>query len=271
MATTAQVAEFRQANRSLVLLAQRDLRQFWESLNVLGSPDAIKNALLEFFPELLTAYGDTAAVLGADWYDMLRDVPPSVASFSALLAAPAGTEQAEGAARWALGPLFAEDPDPVSVLKNLMGSTQRLVLQPGRDSFWTSAKADPVRTGVAVIPRGGETCKFCIMLASRGAVYSESFATGFIVAGRGVDASVTAGKAGGQGLGVKARGKREIGLPKFHDDCDCEMVAIRSRDDYPEGYNRGFYQRLYEERSGYGRDIPQGGVMDTSTPMIASR
>src|SRR3546814_4969892 len=106
MATAQQVAEFREANRSLVTLAQRDLADFWRSLNLAGSPVAVRDALLDFFPELVAAYGDAAAVLGADWYDALRNVPPSAAAFRAALASPPAVEPAQGSVRALVGPLF---------------------------------------------------------------------------------------------------------------------------------------------------------------------
>lgn len=251
------MAEFRLANQSLVLLAQRDLADFWSSLST-SKPDIARDALLEFFPDLVTTYGDTAAVLGADWYDMLRNAPPSAASFDAVLAQPAPTVQSEGSVRWAVGPLFLDEPDSAQALANLMGSAQRLVLQPGRDGIYSSAAADPIVTGVARVPSGAETCKFCIMLASRGPVY-QSQVSAELVVGRGSNRTGydAAGKrlAGGIGGGVKARGAREI-ASTFHDDCDCVPTVIRSRDDYPEGYDVELYRKLHAEGSGQGRDIP---------------
>src|SRR5690606_21693181 len=99
-----------------------------------GSPILVRDALLDFFPELVAAYGDAAALLAADFYDELRDVPASAARFRAVLSEPANSEQAKATARWALGPLFAAEADPVQVLANLSGVTQRLVLQAGRDT-----------------------------------------------------------------------------------------------------------------------------------------
>jgi len=218
------VRQFRLANQSLVLLAQRDLDEFWRSLNTQGNPLLVKAALLDFFPELLTVYGDTAALLGADWYDELRNVAPSAASFRAVMASPPATEQAHSAARWALGPLFASEPDPVQVLANLGGATQRLVLQSGRDTVWDSARRDPVRTAVARVPTGAKTCRWCTMLASRGAVY-----------------------------GSKASAGEQN---KYHDLCNCVPTVVRSESDFPEGYSVEEFQRLYAEGSGVGRDIP---------------
>lgn len=251
------MAEFRQANQSLVALAQRDLADFWSALNP-ANPDTARDALLEFFPDLVSAYGDTAAVLGADWYDLLRDAPPSVASFDSVIAQPAPIEQAQGSVRWAVGPLFTEEPDVSRALANLMGSAQRLVLQPGRDGVYSSAASDPFLTGVARIPSGLETCKFCIMLASRGPVY-QSQVSAELVVGRGSNRTGydAAGRrlTGGIGGGVKARGALPI-ASTFHDDCDCVPTVIRGPADYPDGYDVETYRKLYAEGSGQGRDLP---------------
>lgn len=222
MATAAQVSEFRLANQSLVAMAQRDLSGFWSALNLSGDPARVREELLLFFPDLVQAYGDTAAVLGADWYELLRDAPASAASFGAVLAQPAATGQAQSSARWAVGPLWDEDPD--AALSRLLGSTQRLVLQPGRDSFAQSAGRDPVRTAWARVPSGATTCKWCVMLAGRGADYGDAVAAG--------------------------------DMNDFHDNCDCTQVPIRSRSDWPEGYDLAYFQDLAREFSGVGRDLP---------------
>lgn len=250
------MAEYRQANQALVSLAQRDLADFWSALNLSGDPARVRDELLKFFPDLLQAYGDTAAVLGADWYDLLRDVPTSSRAFDAVMAAPAATDQAENAARWAIGPLFAEDPN--GALSNLLGAAQRLVMQPGRDSVIASAALDPVRTGVARVPSGATTCRFCVMLASRGPVYRSSVSAELVV-GRGSNRTGydSTGKrlSGGIGGGVKARGKQPI-ASRFHDHCDCATVVIRSASDYPEGYDPAALYDIYQQGSGIGRDIP---------------
>jgi len=205
-----------------VLLAQRDLTDFWSSLDLSSDPRRIRDELLFLFPDVLQAYGDTAAVLGADWYDLLRDVPASADSFRAVVSAPVGAGQARSSAQWAIGPLFEENAD--LALSQLLGSAQRLVLKPGRDSFATSAGRDPVRTAWARVPSGPTTCRWCVMLAARGADYSDAVSAG--------------------------------DMNEFHDNCDCVQVPIRSRSDWPEGHSVDFYARLYADHSGVGRDIP---------------
>lgn len=206
------MASFRSNNLDLVELARNDLSSFWGALNLAGNPALVRDALLEFFPELIAAYGDAAALLAADFYDELRDVPPSSARYRAVLAAPPAAEQAEGAARWAVGPLFADEPKPAQALAALAGATQRLVLQSGRETVFRSASTDPVPTGFARVPAGA-TCAFCTMLASRGFVYA------------------TAAAAGESN--------------SWHDDCNCTILPGRSIDDLPEGYDLSRYERAY--------------------------
>lgn len=177
---------------------------------------------MQFFPELVTTYGDVSALLATDFYDMLRDVPPSAASFRAAFAAPVDPSKAEGATRWAVGALFSED---VSLFTSqILGSTQRLVAQRGRDTIFDNAGRDPVRTGVARIPSGTDTCPFCLMTASRGAVYTDLVAAGE--------------------------------MNDFHDNCDCVPTVIRSNRDFPKGHDLKLFTDLYTSGLGTGRYAP---------------
>lgn len=205
-----------------MLLAQRDLAEFWDSLNLAGSPIAVRDALTDFLPELVGAYGDAAALLGADWYDMLRDEPPSVASFRAVLARPVDSVQASASARWGVGPLF--EGRPADALSLLTGSTQRLVMKPFRDTVFESGSADPRKRYFARVPSGPTTCKFCVMVASRGFVYA------------------TAESAGESN--------------HWHDKCDCMVIPGTGPSDYPDGFDLAEYKRLNYELSGIGRDLP---------------
>lgn len=202
-------------------LARRDLRDFWGALNLSGDPARVRDELLLFFPELVQAYGDTAAVLGADWYDLLRDVPASADSFKAILAAPVTAAHASDQARWAVGPLFEENAD--EALARLSNAVQWSVMKPARDSFAGSSWRDPVRTAWARVPSGATTCRWCVMLASRGADYADA---------------VSAGR-----------------MNEFHSNCDCVQVPIRSASDWPAGHSVEFFRKLYADHSGVGRDL----------------
>lgn len=205
-------------------MAQSQLRDFLSSFRLDGDPVRVRNALLQFFPELVTTYGDVSALLASDFYDMLRDVPPSAASFRAAYAAPVDPGKAQGATRWAVGALFAEDAPLFT--SQILGATQRLVSQRGRDTIFDNAARDPVRTAVARIPSGTDTCTFCIMLASRGAAYTDL---------------VSAGE-----------------MNDFHDNCDCVPTVIRSKRDFPEGHDLAKFTDLYTSGIGVGKYAPVG-------------
>lgn len=213
------------------MLAQSQLQDFLSNFRLDGDPVRVRNALLVFFPELVTTYGDVSALLAADFYDMLRDVPPSAASFRAVFAQPIEPVRAEATARWAVGALFDEDAPRFT--SQILGATQRLVTQRGRDTVFDNAGRDPVRTAVARIPSGATTCKWCVMLASRGADFT----------------SLASAGAGNE----------------WHDNCDCVPTVIRKASDWPEDHDREFFTTLYQEGSGVGREIPQGGILDTTT------
>jgi hypothetical protein len=77
----------------------------------------------------------------------------------------------EAGARWAVSPAFQAEPDPEAVLQRAGDATQRYVQQAGRDTITESVLGDPAKAKWARAPQGETTCAFCLILASRGAVY----------------------------------------------------------------------------------------------------
>jgi hypothetical protein len=203
MATAAQVEAFRDGLTALLRLARRDLLSVWNSLDY-SDAHAVKAVLEDAFPDLVQTYGSTAALLAVDFYDELRGVAPSVARFRTVMAEDVNVEQAQAKARWAIGPLFGV-ADPAQALSNLTLGTDHLVKQFSRDTIARNAAKDPSRAMYARVPGGRDTCAFCLMLASRGAVYGSSSAAGE--------------------------------MNKYHGKCDCVPTPVWSTDDLPEGYD----------------------------------
>lgn len=254
MATPQQIEEFRTAQQMLVTLGQSQLRDLLSAFSLSSDPKSVRDALLRFFPDFMVAFGDTAAVLGADFYDMVRDLPPSAGTVQTVLAQPAKTKQAEGTARWALGALFATDPDWAAFESALLGGAQRLILQPARQTVDLMSQSDARSGKVAAVgwarnvnpsrAKSGKSCDFCIMLAGRGPVYRSEESAGAVV-GRGSDRTGLDADgnrlSGGIGSGVKQRGDRELAA-EFHDNCNCTTVPT-------------FYRREVRDVNinGYGR------------------
>lgn len=178
MATRADVAAYRQTQTDLVTLALADLTTWWgQAAGLLV--DALVAALVPFTADLTATYGDVAALAAADWYDELREQAGAPGRYRSRMADPAPVDQAEAVARWAVGPLFGPEPDRAAALEHLAGGVQRLVLQPARDTIATSTARDPANARWARVPSRADTCAFCRLMASRGAVYlSEESAGG---------------------------------------------------------------------------------------------
>ena len=180
-------------------LARRELEAFWAALD---KTDMVKGrrALEEFFPALVEQYGNVASIVAADWYEDVYQ------EYSTLVNADVNTDQVNARMRWAITEAFGGDPD--QALATLGMVTDELVKQFGRDTVIGSA--DSNNRAYARVPTGSDTCAFCIMLASRGFVYSSA-------------------KSAGE-------------LSKFHGDCDCAIVAEDGV--VPEGYDP---DELYEK------------------------
>ena len=135
-----------------------------------GSPESMRAALLDITPSLVLTYADGTSALAADWYDDLRDDAAPAKRFQA---EPVVVDRSEKVARlvvWASEPLFAPEPAMDQVALRLLPDVQKEIVRPARDTITTNTKRDPSAVGWRRIS-SGSGCKFCRMLADRGAVY----------------------------------------------------------------------------------------------------
>lgn len=214
MPTALQVQAQREAKEDLLLVVRAELEDLWGTLD-LSDARGVSKILQQVLPDLVTEYGDIAAALAADYYDELMS-DYLVRTPSAVLAKAAPAGQTQAVARWGVGPLFGANPDTVAALAMLADATERLVLQPSRDTIAQNAKRDSI--GYARIPSGKEPCAFCWMLASRGPVYG----------------TARAAKFGDDG-------------EKYHTKCYCEPTPMRGPQDYPQGYDPDALAKSFED------------------------
>lgn len=215
------VATFRQAEAhradvdALVALAMRDLLAFWRQLS-LEDASVVRQALEEVLPTLGAAYGEAAAVVGADWYADLRDEAGAPGAFAPDLPEQPGPERYRALAGWAVGPLFAAT-EADKALTRVAGGLQRVVAGMDRKAVEVNIERDPARARYAR-HASANACTFCRLLATRGAVYSEKSAT------------------------------RTLGGSKYHDACHC--VAVPVWDEYEPAPYVNEWQDAYEAASG---------------------
>lgn len=190
----------------LVEHARTDWRRIWDGLSAVDRAE-VEGAIRDGWVAVIEKYGDIAQTLAVDLFTDEAErlgIQPEVK--------PAGTvppDKATARLGWAM----------VSgkVLGNMDILLDEFIKQPYRDTFQDSAVASGAAW--ARVPKGPETCKFCLLLASRGAVY------------------------GSESKGLWADGR--IGH-RYHGSCDCAVVLVRGPEDYPAGYDPDAMYDVYD-------------------------
>lgn len=216
---------YRDAQTELVRRAIAEIEAFLATVDI-SDGYSLRAAVEAILPEIVAQYGEAIASLAADRYDLLRDFARVPGAYTATPAAPVPAERVIERSRWATSPVWRGDPE--QALSNLRLIVDEYVKQPGRDTIAESAERDPAKAAWARVPRGSETCAFCLMLASRGAVYWSR---------------------------EKAMFRDNGG--KYHGDCDCEPVPVWNGDTstLPPGYDPDALLKIWEkgvERAGSG-------------------
>jgi hypothetical protein len=193
--SSVEVETYQQAQRDVATLALADLARFWREVDTANAAETAL-AVREFFPDLISIYGGMSALIASDFYMQLRETAEVADEFFAEIADEIPADQASAVAGWAVGPLF-EDPNADKatilagiaggvaggaitslVLRRLSDGAYRLVQQQGRDTLDRAVQEDPAKPRFARVPSGRTTCAFCLLLASRGAVYWSSETAG---------------------------------------------------------------------------------------------
>lgn len=174
MVSRSDVALLRDAQEGVTALVNADLEAFFLSLN-LDRPEAAREALLGYLPELIRVHGLSAAAVAADWYDEIREQDGVRGRFRATPMEPQDVAvRCEATVRRTAGYLFTDTP--ALMLPALIDPATRYVLEPARATITEATVADPAARGWRRYTRAG-SCDFCQMLAGRGHVYSSRTAT----------------------------------------------------------------------------------------------
>ena len=170
--------------------------------------------LTESLADLQLVYGDDATGLAAQYLQVMRDGE----DLPTVLADQVAADRVGVSLRWALTNKDAQ--------MLLYGALQRYFREPYRETIRQSAFA--AGNGYARVPDAG-ACPFCLMLASRGAVYASKDAA--LKVGSGAES-----RKKGKQL-AKARRATILGLKPdygFHDRCRCDVVEVSENVGLPE-------------------------------------
>lgn len=139
---------------------------------VSGSADEKRALLLEGTTAVVSHYSLGSSALAADFYDDERERAAAPKLYVAEPVIVDRTEKLRRAVAWAADPLFADDT--ATTAGRLAEVVQLETARPYRDTILTNRRRDPSAVGWRRITNGG--CKFCVMLAARGAVYLDNTA-----------------------------------------------------------------------------------------------
>lgn len=121
---------------------------------------------------LVLKYGTAAAVHAAQYYREQRAAAGVAGRVTVKMAGPPLALEVAKAVDFAVHSVWGNyTPDDLAhALTNVTGATQKFALDMGRQTVIDTAQADRQARGWARVPSPG-ACSFCLLLASRGAVY----------------------------------------------------------------------------------------------------
>lgn len=210
----------------IVRLATRALLQLAETYPGITTDEFqfIFNALVDKYGTLAAESALIAIENSRRAADLWEELPTPAA------AGPVPEQQLARTMEWAVGTTDGDDAQVLAA--TLAGPLGRLVQQRARQTVWNAAASSGGRVAYARIPEPG-ACWFCLMLASRGAVYSrQTVLTTGAPGPRPTQKTFTRNRNATGGHTYKA-GKRPEGL-RFHDNCRCIAIESYSRADLPQ-------------------------------------
>lgn len=223
---------FNQYVRSLGIastLAQQELWVIWRALDV-ANADIVKNNLLDIMPGIVEKYGNVSALAATEYYNEVRSTAGQLTQYQAVMGKNVPREQVESSIRYAMR--HAYEGNPQRTLEYLNGCVDKCVKQSARNTIAINANNDPAKPKFARVPTGAKTCAWCIMLASRGFVYSS----------------------------VQSAGE----MGQYHPFCDCQIVPGFG-DTKLKGYDpSALYDMYYNARK-------SAGIGDTSAILSEMR
>lgn len=177
----------------------------WTPENVAECRDLVLQALASVMP----TYTNMAAQASADFYDAARELAIGK-PMGAVAVSGYDQRKTEGAVRGFVR--FVLDGRVDTFNDQVLQRIDYEMKRSAGESMFDNGRRDPRKPKFARVPTGSETCDFCLMLASRGFVYSSE---------------ATAGA---------------VKLDHYHSGCDCRVVC-QWGDGSVEGYDT---QAIYD-------------------------
>lgn len=212
---------------------QKRLKEELDNIDLSKDVAAVREEVIELMEIYLGPYTDMAATRAAEFYEEMREI--SLGSPGEALAdsrrEPAATA---GAVRAFVQDLVDGKPADAFFGK-LLDRAETEMKRSANRCIAYNARRDKKNVKYARVPSGADTCGFCIMLASRGAVY-----------------------------------KDEELASHAHPHCDCRVVPDFGRG--IEGYDPKTYEDMWKHPEKYG-NLPDKGIYydDVKTNFVSKK
>lgn len=135
--------------------------------------EEVRAALFLATPLIVADYTDGSSALALDWYEELRDAASPALAFAPFPAEPLPDDEVAAIVATTTLALVktppVDAPDPIDLLAD---KVIELVSNGFRDTITENTHADPAAVGWRRFARP-DACKFCLMLAAKGAVFTE--------------------------------------------------------------------------------------------------
>ena len=174
----APAAEYRAAQATLTSALAVQVAHAWAALLDTSRLRASIPVLAAAAAALVARYGQVSAMLAAQYYEAARLDAGVAGRFSPVPADPADLDAVTEVVKWATRDLWTPEPDVAPARAAAVAATEKLVLDAGRDTITGAVLADRKARGWARVTQPG-ACYFCVMLATRGAVYKTEATAGF--------------------------------------------------------------------------------------------
>ena len=211
----------------------------WTPENVAQCRDLVLQALASIMP----TYTTMAAQASADFYDAARELALGE-RLGAVAISDYDPRKTEGAVRGFVRFVLRDDVQTFNdqVLQRVDYEMKRSA----GESMFANGRRDPRKPKFARVPTGDETCDFCLMLASRGFVYTSEATAGAIKLDHyhsGDDCRVVAQWDGG---GVEGYDTQAI-YDRWQDAIDGKARERAERKGTTESEERAAIMRAYGE------------------------
>lgn len=152
-----------------------------------GSPAGVRAALFAATPLIVGDYIDGSAALALDWYEEIRDAARPPHRFTPVPLAVVNDGDIAAAVAKATTPLHELELDPSKATDLLLrqatsdsfANLEQVIQKDVAGGFWDTivgnSNSDPDARGWRRYAQSG-ACKFCVMLADRGAVFRQGTA-----------------------------------------------------------------------------------------------